>query len=149
MIDIPQEIPPQIRDLAEKNVEQAREAFLGFMGAAQKATGATEVLPSAAKDTMTKAVSFAEENVKAAFDLAQKLVRAKDVQEIFALQTEFATSRLTALCRRLSPREPKSKDSYFLAPVEQRIRIIGRERVQYPFCSPHINPRSPTRHRST
>lgn len=97
MIDIPQEIPPQIRDLAEKNVEQAREAFLGFMGAAQKATGATEMLPSATKDTMTKAMSFAEENVKAAFDLAQKLVRAKDVQEIFALQTEFATSRLTAM----------------------------------------------------
>jgi len=97
MIDIPQEIPSQIRDLAEKNVEQAREALLGFMDAAQKATGATEMLPSGAKDTMTKAMSFAEENVKAAFDLAQKLVRAKDVQEILALQIEFATSRLTAM----------------------------------------------------
>ena len=30
---------------------------------------------------MTKATSFAEDNVKAALDLAQKLVRAKDVQE--------------------------------------------------------------------
>ncbi|HUZ91874.1 MAG TPA: phasin family protein [Methylocella sp.] len=97
MIDIPQEVPSQVRDLAEKNVEQAREAFLGFMDAAQKATGAAEMLPPAAKDTMTKAMSFAEENVKAAFDLAQKLVRAKDVQEIFALQTEFATSRLMAM----------------------------------------------------
>jgi hypothetical protein len=28
MIGIPQGIPSQIRDLAEKNVEQAREAFL-------------------------------------------------------------------------------------------------------------------------
>lgn len=97
MIDIPQEIPSQIRDLAEKNVEQAREAFLGFMVAAQKATGATEMLPSGATDAMTKAMSFAEENVKAAFDLTQKLVRAKDLQEILALQTEFATSQLTAI----------------------------------------------------
>lgn len=75
----------------------AGEAFLGFMVAAQKATGATEMLPSGAKDAMTKAMSFAEENVKAAFDLAQKLVRAKDLQEILALQTEFATSQLTAI----------------------------------------------------
>ena len=36
MIDIPQGIPSQIIDLAEKNVEQARGAFLGFIGAAQK-----------------------------------------------------------------------------------------------------------------
>lgn len=97
MIEIPQEIPSQIRDLAEKNVEQAREAFLGFIGAAQKATGATETLPSGAKDAMTKAMSFAEDNVKAAFDLAQKLVRAKDVQEMLALQTAFATSQLAAM----------------------------------------------------
>jgi hypothetical protein len=34
---MPQGIPSQIIDLAEKNVEQAREAFLGFVGAAQKA----------------------------------------------------------------------------------------------------------------
>ena len=40
MIDIPQGIPSQIIDLAEKNVEQARGAFLGFIGAAQKATAA-------------------------------------------------------------------------------------------------------------
>jgi phasin len=97
MIDIPQEIPTQIRDLAEKNVEQAREAFLGFIGAAQKATGATETLPSGAQEAMTKAMSFAEENVNAAFDLAQKLIHAKDVQEILTLQTEFATSQLTAM----------------------------------------------------
>lgn len=97
MIDIPKEIPSQIRDLAEKNVEQAREAFLGFISAAQKATGATEALPSGAAATITKAMSFAEENVKAAFDLAQKLVHAKDVQEILALQTAFAKAQLMAM----------------------------------------------------
>src|ERR1019366_2261845 len=58
MIDIPQGIPSQIIDLAEKNVEQARGAFLGFIGAAQKATDAAETLPSSAKDPMTKAMSF-------------------------------------------------------------------------------------------
>jgi phasin len=97
MIDIPQGIPSQIIDLAEKNVEQARGAFLGFIGAAQKATDAAETLPSSAKDAMTKAMSFAENNVNAAFDLAQKLVRAKDVSEVLALQSEFAKSQMAAM----------------------------------------------------
>ena len=34
---------------------------------------------------MAKAMSFAENNVNAAFGLAQKLVRAKDVSEVLAL----------------------------------------------------------------
>jgi hypothetical protein len=93
MIDVPQGIPSQIIDLAEKNVEQARGAFLGFIGAAQKATDAAETLPSSTKDAIAKATSFAESNVNAVFDLAQKLVRTKDVNEILALQSEFAKSR--------------------------------------------------------
>jgi len=39
---------------------------------------------------MVKAMSFAENNVNAAFDLAQKHVRAKDVSEVLALQSEVA-----------------------------------------------------------
>ena len=97
MIDVPQGIPSQIIDLAEKNFEQVRGAFLGFIGAAQKATDAAETLPSSAKDAMTKAMSFAENNVNAAFDLAQKLVRAKDVNEVLALQSEFAKSQMAAM----------------------------------------------------
>ena len=87
----------QIIDLAEKSVEQARGAFLGFIGAAQKATDAAEALPPSAKDAMAKAMSFAETNVNAAFDLAQKLVHAKDVNEVLALQSEFAKSQMEAM----------------------------------------------------
>jgi hypothetical protein len=46
---------------------------------------------------MAKAMSFAENNVNAAFDLAQKLVRAKDVNEVLALQSEFAKSQMAAM----------------------------------------------------
>jgi phasin len=97
VINLEQELPSQIRDFAEKSVEQAREAFLGFMAGARKATSATETFSSGSKDAMTKATSFAEDNVKAALDLAQKLVRAKDVQEILALQTAFAKSQVAVM----------------------------------------------------
>jgi hypothetical protein len=41
-----------------------------------------------------KAVAFAESNVNAAFDLAEKLVHAKDVQEVMALQTEYLKAQM-------------------------------------------------------
>ena len=42
------------------------------------------------------ALGYAEANVKAAFDLASKLVQAKDVQEVMLLQTEFAKTQFAA-----------------------------------------------------
>ena len=79
-------------------LRRARDAdAVGIVGAVQKATDAAEMLPTSAKNAMTKAMSFAENNVNAAFDLAQKLVRAKDVNEVLALQSEFAKSQMAAM----------------------------------------------------
>jgi phasin len=93
------EVPTEMREFAERSVAQARKAFESFMGAVQKSTTAIE--PPAgnpaltgAKDMSAKAVAFAESNVNAAFDLAEKLVHAKDVQEVMALQTEFLKAQM-------------------------------------------------------
>jgi phasin len=95
------EVPSEMRDFAEKSVEQARKAFEGFIGAAQKAAGAMEAapfpLPGPMKDLGTKAMGFAENNVKAAFDLAQKLVHAKDMQEVLVLQSEYVRAQMAAI----------------------------------------------------
>jgi phasin len=95
------EVPSEMRDFAEKSVEQARKAFEGFIGAAQKAAGAMEAapfpMPPQMKDMGAKAMSFAESNVKAAFDLAQKLVHAKDMQEVLALQSEYVRAQMAAI----------------------------------------------------
>jgi len=42
-------------------------------------------------------LSYAEQNVNAAFELAHRLVQAKDPQEAFALQNEFLKAQLSAL----------------------------------------------------
>jgi phasin len=95
------DIPHDLRDFAEKSVEQAKKAFDGFVGAASKAVSAAETQSAAvqanSKEMATKAFSFAEQNVGAAFEHAQKLVRAKDVQEIFQLQSEYLKSQAAAL----------------------------------------------------
>lgn len=95
------EIPNEMREFAEKSVDQARKAFEGFVGAAQKAAGqadeTTVSVQSNVKAVGGKAMGFAEENIRSAFDHAQKLVRTKDVQEVLALQSEFVKAQMTAL----------------------------------------------------
>ena len=95
------EIPTEMRDFAEKSVEQARKAFTGFLDAAHKATGTVEGNTTTAqtkvKELSTQAASFTEKSVNAAFDHAQKLVRAKDLQEVIALQTEYFQSQAKEL----------------------------------------------------
>jgi hypothetical protein len=54
-------------------------------------------LPAQVKDLGAKAMGFAEMNVKAAFDLAQKLVHAKDMQEVLALQSEYVRAQMAAI----------------------------------------------------
>jgi phasin len=95
------EIPTEMRDFAEKSVDQARKAFDGFLNAAQKAMesfeGSTNSMQSSATDATRRTLSFAEQNITAAFDHAQKLVRAKDLQEAFQLQSDFAKAQFAAI----------------------------------------------------
>ena len=95
------EIPTEMRDFAEKSVEQARKAIDGFMSAAQKTVdtfeGSTNTLQATATDATRKTFSYAEQNLSAAFDLAQRMVRAKDMQEAMQIQAEFVRSQFQAM----------------------------------------------------
>lgn len=95
------EVPTQMRQLAEQSLEQARKAVDGFINAAQKTVTTVEAQATAAqsgaKDVGAKAMSFAEQNIATSFEFAQKLVRAKDLQEVMALQQEFLQSQMKAL----------------------------------------------------
>jgi phasin len=95
------ELPNEVRDFAEKSVDQARKAFDGFLGAANKAVSAAETqahtVQSNTKEMTTKAMSYAEQNVTAAFELAQKLVRSKDMQEILQHQSEYLKSQAASI----------------------------------------------------
>jgi phasin len=95
------EIPGDMRQLAENSVAQAKVAFDGFITAAQKAVdaleGQTAAAQAGAKDVGRKAVSFAERNMTTTFEFAQKLVRAKDLQEVMRLQAEFIKSQVAAM----------------------------------------------------
>jgi phasin len=101
MSNAPFEIPYELRDFAERSVEQARKAFEGFVSVAQKAAGtvddAAQQAQSDARSLGAQILGYAEQNVNAAFELAQKLVQAKDPQEAMTLQSEFLKAQLNAL----------------------------------------------------
>lgn len=95
------EIPVQVREMAEKSVEEAKKAFDGFVTQAHKAVTAIEGQASAAqagaKDFNSKVISYAEANMAASFDFAQRMVRASDMNELVKLQTEFLQAQMKAL----------------------------------------------------
>lgn len=97
----PYEIPAEMRDFAEKSVEQARKAIDGFMNAAQKTVdtfeGSANTVQASAKDATRKTFTYAEQNLAAAFDLAQRMVRAKDMQEAMQIQAEFVRNQFEAM----------------------------------------------------
>jgi phasin len=98
---VPYEVPAEMRDFAEKSVEQARKAIDGFMGAAQRTVetleGSGTSVQANAKDATRKTFTYAEQNIAAAFDLAQKMVRAKDLQEVMQYQAEYVRAQFEAM----------------------------------------------------
>jgi phasin len=97
----PFQIPPEMRAFAEKSVEQAKQAFDGFMTAAHQTVttleGQAEAARQGAKDVGEKAIDFAEQNIASSFDFAQKLVRAKDVKEMLELQAAYVKTQMEVL----------------------------------------------------
>jgi phasin len=95
------EIPNEMRAMAEQSVVQARQAFDTFMGAAHQAATKFEqqtvAAQGAANSAGKKLMAYAERNVAASFDFAQRLARAKDLQEMAQIQQEFVKAQMQTL----------------------------------------------------
>src|ERR1700712_2089820 len=92
MIEPKLEVPAELRDLAEKTIDQAEKAFGMFFDAAGKSMTS---MPGAGSDISKQALSFTEQNMKAAFEHARKLIHATDLQEAMRIQSEFLRSQFT------------------------------------------------------
>jgi phasin len=94
-------VPPEMKELAEKSMQQARQAFDGFVSAAEKAAAGFQQNATAAqagaKDIAQKAMTFAEQNVASSFDLAQKLIAAHDVNEVVKVHAEYVRRQMDVL----------------------------------------------------
>ncbi len=101
MPQMPQmEIPEPVRQLAERNVEQSRSAYMQFVEMARRAqdmvTKSSGTMTQTAIDIQTKAMRFAEQNVDAGFTLATELAKARDMKEYFEIQQKHAQRQMQA-----------------------------------------------------
>jgi phasin len=86
------EVPAELRDLAEKTIDHAEKAFGMFFDAATKSMAS---IPNPGTEISRQALSFTEQNMKAAFEQARKLVHATDLQQAMQIQSEFLKSQFT------------------------------------------------------
>ena len=92
MYDKPQfEIPEAMRDIAERNVEQARTAYMQWMNMARQAqsmlTKSSGAVAETALEMQSRILKFTEQNMESGFACAQELSKARDVKEYLEIQT--------------------------------------------------------------
>ena len=79
----------KMREMAQTTLDKAKDAVSKYMAESQKlrekADSGVRATYSTAKAMNDKAVAFAEANVAAGFELAQRLLQAKDPQEMGAV----------------------------------------------------------------
>jgi hypothetical protein len=88
-----------LRQLAEENVERARQLYLQFMDGVGQAVAAwssasSNVIAPGFHEVQERAVKLANENADAAFKLAKDVAQAKDLHELIDLQTRYVQSQM-------------------------------------------------------
>lgn len=100
MARTPFDIPDHMRDAANRSIEQARKALDQVIDATHqavaKAEGSAKSVREGTADVQRQAMAFVEENISASFEFAERLVRARTVEELAALQQEFLARHIKA-----------------------------------------------------
>src|SRR3954467_10677924 len=95
------QVPDEMRTMAERSVTQTRQALESFLQAARRTAETmeqtTDKVQASSKDMAQRTLSAAEQNVRTSLDYAERLVRAKDLQEAAQIQSEFVRSQAEAM----------------------------------------------------
>jgi phasin len=99
MYDTPKfEIPAAVRDLAERNVTQVRQAYeqvLDLMRKAQDAMIKSQgAMTQSAMEIQAKSLQYAQANIEQNFKFAADLARARDLKEYLEIQSRYAQAQL-------------------------------------------------------
>ena len=94
-------MPNEVRAFVEQSVAQARVAFDGIASAANQAVshwqGQAHAARAGASEIAHKSMAYAEQNMAATFDFAQKLMHAKDPGEVMRLQQEYIARQMQTI----------------------------------------------------
>lgn len=106
------EVSSTVRDLADRSVGQAKTAIMSLLATAKSASetvqSKTNTGETVAGQAVARGFGFAEQNISAILDFAQKLVRAPDLKEAAQLQTDFVKEQTSIMEKQVE--ELKSLD---------------------------------------
>lgn len=97
----PFDIPPQMRDFADKSMDHARKAFDDYLKTTREAflgledTGGD--VQKAAREAQERVLAYAEENVAATFDFARQMINVASPADLVEIQRNFIESQAKAL----------------------------------------------------
>jgi len=100
--DQPFEIPQQVRQLWESNLDHARSAYGQFVDMLAQASGVlartmpTSEMASGLEAIQQRTIQFAKQNADAYFSFAGELAKANDIQEILVIQNRYAMTQMQA-----------------------------------------------------
>jgi hypothetical protein len=88
----------KMREAAQATLDKARDAVSKYMAESQKirekADSGVRASYSSVKEMNDKAAAYAEANVVAGFELAQKLLHAKDPQEVGTVYQNYLKEQM-------------------------------------------------------
>ncbi len=96
------EIPKEMRELVVQNIDQARAAFHQLMDAATNAQEMIKkIIPASPvaqglTEVQERAMRFTQQNLDASFSLAHELAKAKDLTEVWQIQSRHAQLQMHA-----------------------------------------------------
>ena len=95
------QVPEEMRNMAERSLTQAREALENFWRASRQSAETVEKtgdrVQAGTRAMARQALSSAEQNIRTTLDYAERLVRARDLQEAARIQAEFVRSQAEAM----------------------------------------------------
>ena len=104
------EVPAELRELAEKTIDQAERAFGLFFDAARRST---ETAPTPLAELSKQMLAFWEESLKTSFEYARKLALTSSLQEAANAQAELLKRQMSSAdqyIRKLAGLTGSSKD---------------------------------------
>lgn len=121
MADLPQfEIPEAMRDMAERNVEQARSAYNQFLDMARQAQDlvakSSDTMAQSAREIQLKAMRYTEQNMEANFAFVGELAKARDLREYMDIQSRHAQRQMQTYS------DQAQELSRLIADVAQRVQ---------------------------
>jgi len=87
------EVRAELRQLAEKTIDQAEKAFGLFFDAACRSTAASTIPPA---EVSKQVLAFSEESLKTSFDHARKVASTASIEELATAQSELVKRQMAA-----------------------------------------------------